>query len=116
MPLAVLVCDVHTQEKKLRESTPLPEMKATSFVLHWDYRESGEKRETVIKFGEEIIFIEPATYEGYERYIEVAEILKKRYGSALIDLEPTECSELYLYGDRISASDIVKKAKNQIFG
>jgi hypothetical protein len=103
------------EDKKLRKSTPLPGIKANSFVLRWDYRESDQESETVIRCGEEIIFSEPATYEGYERYIEVAKILKNRYGRALADLEPTDCSELYLYGDSISASEILKKARNQIF-
>ena len=90
--------------RKLREPAQLPDIPEPSFILHWDFANDSRK-ETLIKHGENVIFAEPAFYEGYERFIEVAEILWSRYGAALRDLLPTKTSELYLYGDQISSPE-----------
>jgi hypothetical protein len=101
--------------RKLREPSQLPDIHSPSFILHWDFVDSGFESETLIKHGDTIIFREPAIYEGYERFIEIARILRARYGSALCDLVPTGCSETYLYGDRLSSPEIVAQARRQIF-
>jgi hypothetical protein len=54
-------------------------------------------------------------WEGYERFIEVAEILRKRYGTALRDLIPTPASELYLYGDELSSPRLIAQTRKRIF-
>ncbi len=101
--------------RKLSEKSQLPDIETPSFVLHWDFVKTGVDCETLIKHGDTIIFREPAFYEGYERFIEVAEILRARYGSALRDLIPTVNSGTYLDGDRLSASNIVDDARKRIF-
>ena len=101
--------------RKLREPSQLPDIHSPSFILHWDFVDSGLNKETLIKHGDTIIFREPAIYEGYERFIEMARILRARYGSPLRDLVPTGCSETYLYGDRLSSPEIVAQARRQIF-
>ena len=103
------------EKKKLCEATSLPDIQETSFVLHWDFHHAGLESETVIKHGESILFREPAVYEGYDRFIEVAKILSDRYGSALVDLVPTERSGTYLYGDRLSSPQTINDARKQIF-
>jgi hypothetical protein len=62
-----------------------------------------------------VIFSEPAFYEGYERFIEVAQILRNRYGAASRDLVPTKASELYLYGDYSGSRAIVVAAREKTF-
>ena len=99
----------------LTENSQLPDIETPSFVLHWDFAYSESNNETLIKHGDTIIFREPAFYEGYERFIEVAEILRTRYGSALRDLIPTEDSNTYLYGDSHSSSNTVDEAVKRIF-
>jgi hypothetical protein len=101
--------------RKLREPSQLPAIAETSFVLHWDIADHGLHKETLIKHGDNVIFAEPALYEGYERFIEVAEILRSRYGGALRDLVPTKGSELYLYGDNSGSPAIVAAARKRIF-
>jgi hypothetical protein len=101
--------------RKLREPAQLPEINEPSFVLHWDFADDGSHRETLIKHGEKIIFAEPALWEGYERFIEVAEMLRRRYGAALRDLIPTNASEVYLYGDCYPSHAIVAEARKRIF-
>ena len=101
--------------RKLREPSQLPDIADPSFILHWDFADDGSRRETLIKHGDNVIFAEPAFYEGYERFVEVAEILRARYGAALCDLMPTAVSELYLYGDYSGSSRVVAAARKRIF-
>lgn len=101
--------------RKLSEKSQLPDIETPSFVLHWDFVEAGFGFDTLIKHGDTMIFSEPAFWEGYERFIQVAEILRARYGSALRDLIPTEASSTYLYGDRLSSPNTVSEARKRIF-
>ena len=71
--------------------------------------------ETLIKYGDTIIFREPVVFEGYERFIEVAQVLRSRYGAALHDLVPTDRSSTYLYGDCLSSPRTVDEARERIF-
>ncbi len=100
----------------LKDPAQLPNIDSAQFILDWDFTEEKSGNQTLIKHGDEVIFSEPAFYEGYKRFIEVAEILRRRYGHALRDLRPTARAELYLYGDRLSASDMVDRARKRIFG
>jgi hypothetical protein len=101
--------------RKLRDPSQLPNIESRSFVLHWDFFVAEPDRETLIKHGETVIFREPAIYEGYERFIEIAKILRARYGSALCDLIPTESSELYLYGERLSSPQTIAEVRKKMF-
>ena len=55
------------------------------------------------------IWRELAYFEGYTRFEKVFAILGERYGSRFREVRPTPESELYLYGDRLSAPDIVRR-------
>ncbi len=101
--------------RKLTEESQLPDIEAPSFHLHWDFLYAEPHSETLIKHGDTIIFREPAFYEGYKRFIQVAEILRARYGSALRDLIPMNDDSTYLYGDSLSASNTVDEARKRIF-
>ena len=41
-------------------------------------------------------------------------ILMKKYGSRLVDVEPTPASEYYLYGDVMRAPDVVEALRRSI--
>ena len=95
----------------LKTTEQLPGIAAPAFSLIWDYVDNM----TVLRLGETVIFSEPALYEGYERFEEVALILKERYGTALIDLVPSQASWFYLYGDAISSSSRLQKFRRVTF-
>jgi hypothetical protein len=101
--------------RKLREPAQLPDIPEPNFTLAWDFVDEGSHRETLTKCGDKIIFAEPALWEGYERFVEVAGILRARYGAALCDLMPTAVGELYLYGDCSDSSRVVAAARKRIF-
>ena len=99
--------------RKLREPSQLPQITEPSFVLYWDFADNGSRKETLIKHGDHVMFAEPAFYEGYERFTEVAEILRTRYGTALRDLIPTAASKLYLHGDYSGSPAVVAAARER---
>lgn len=101
---------------KLKSPHLLPAIDAPTFVLHWDIEGKEPGCETVIRHGERIIAREPAIFEGLHRYIQVATLLRKRYGTALRDLVPTEASHLYLWGDDLFAPGKIDEARRKIFG
>jgi hypothetical protein len=101
--------------RKPREPSQLPDIPDPSFILHWDLSDDGSRRETLIKHGDNVIFAEPAFYEGTWRFIEVAQILRSRYGVGLRDLIPTKASELYLYGDETASPAIVAETRERTF-
>jgi hypothetical protein len=49
---------------------------------------------TVIRCGERVIWRELAYWEGWERFNEVKDILKRCYGNRFASLEPSNASEL----------------------
>lgn len=103
------------EREKLREPEQLPEIDEDSFTLLWDNDHSNpDDRRTLIKYGETVVFSEPARYEEYERFEEVAEILKAKYKHRLKDLVPTPASEYWLYGDKYSAPDYVDSVRETL--
>jgi hypothetical protein len=108
------------QEEQMRRyraqclQTPdrLPELEDEDFVLLWDQVEG----DTRIRKGDSVIWSEPVVYEGFDRYERIALILKEKYGSRVRDLQPTDRSMLFLYGDLASSLDFVKKVRKELFG
>ena len=106
------------EAQKLREPEQLPEIEADSFKLVWDFevdKSSGHSR-TLLKCGDVVIFSEPARYQEYKRFGEVAEILKAKYGERIKDLEPTKRSATSLYGDPRKGESFVEWVRVQAFG
>jgi hypothetical protein len=106
------------EAQKLRELGQLPEIEADSFKLVWDFeadKSSGHSR-TLLKRGDVVIFSEPARYQEYPRFGEIAEILKAKYGERIKDVEPTKRSAEYLYGDPREGESFVEWVRVQTFG
>lgn len=94
----------------------LPDLGCEPFTLAWDLSEvnaGGDNEEcfTVIAAGTREIWREPACWEGYDRFREIAEILSEKYSPVLRDLVPTEDSEMYLLGDSMSADAKVEAVR-----
>jgi hypothetical protein len=121
-PSAVLQAGVMEQlrknyeAQKLKSSGQLPDLDAPSFALVWDFIEDHDEHRTVFRYGDRVLFSEPAVWEGYQRFEEVCKIVREKYGSKVTDLVPTSASELYLWGDVLSAPDFVDKVRREVFG
>jgi hypothetical protein len=105
------------ESENLATADQLPELGGDDLVFEWDIQDkktdSGEVK-TVIRFEGKTVWKEPAFYEGYRRYGEVAEILKAKYGRRLRDLVPTDESKLYLYGDSSYAPESVAQCRQEL--
>ncbi|GMV60084.1 MAG: hypothetical protein AMXMBFR72_31770 [Betaproteobacteria bacterium] len=101
------------ERRMLRSPEQLPDLPGNDLVLVWDY-EDRNGHETVIRFGAQELWREPAFFEGCERFGEIAEILFAKYGTRLQDLVPTRGSQLFLYGDRIGAPARIEKFRQRL--
>jgi hypothetical protein len=81
----------------------LPEIRGDDITIVWDFEEREGEKFTVLRHGGREIWRELAYWEGIERFEEVTGLLEQRYGRRLVAFEPTSRSELYLYGDKLSA-------------
>lgn len=104
------------EQSCLRSPEQLPDIPEPSFVLMWDFAEGGATKTSLIKLGDRVLFSEVAFFEGSWRFVEVAEIIRRRYGGAVLDLMPTRGSGLYLYGDELASIERVRDARIRIFG
>lgn len=87
------------ERDRLRSPQQLPELEGETLSFVWDQ----EEKRTVIRIGDMVIWSEPAIYEGWERFNEVKNVLKQKYGPRFHRITPTMRSEMYLYGDDISS-------------
>ncbi len=98
----------------LRSPKQLPDLMGDDLVLTWDIEDRNNGGNTLIKWGERVIWRETAWYECYERFIEVAHILKEKYQDQLQDLVPTRKSIYWLLGDRLTASSKVESCRSTL--
>ena len=104
------------EKMRLKSATGLPDLEGSSIIIAWDCEgdEPSLDYYTVLKHDDTEIWREPAIYEGYERFSEIVEILKEKYGERLVDVEPTKASHLYLYGDSFRSIGAVKGVRSRI--
>jgi hypothetical protein len=100
----------------LQKMEQLPEISAPEFFLEWGFEADAlDEKWTVLRLGAQEIFREPALWEGWRRYLEVAGICSQRYGSRLRDLRPTDESMVYLLGDSLSAAEKIAEFRKVNF-
>ncbi len=63
-----------------------------------------------------IVWKERAVHEGGERFVDIVDILKRKYGDRLVDMVPTDASGGYLYGDNLVSVDLVDTARASLRG
>lgn len=90
--------------EKLKGPEDLPDLPGDRLHFLWDLGENERGEEMVVlRLGKKILWMEIAFWEGFERFNEVKEILREKYGSRFCGLIPTRESEDFLFGDRLSA-------------
>jgi len=99
-------------EKCLTSIDQLPNLTDGDISLSWDMEED----QTQIRNGKSVIWSEPVAYEGFDRFEQIALILKEKYGNRLKDLVPTDRSKLYLYGDYEPSLAFIVKLRKDLFG
>ena len=99
--------------RRLSDPEELPDIAGDDLEILWDI-EHFEGGDTMLRHGNIVLWREPSFYEGYERYLDVGQILLQKYGSRLKDFIPTQESRLYLYGDSTSAADKVDQFRERL--
>jgi hypothetical protein len=100
--------------RSLKSASQLPDLEGNSFALSWDVEGSGLNSNTRISLGDYCIWREPSGWENFDRFIEIATILKQKYGSSLKDLVPTPASLDSLFGDNLAAPRLVAAARSKL--
>lgn len=99
-------------------ASTLPDLGPGPFSILWDFEENTDPDDlgpwTIVRHEDRVLWREPAYYEGFERFTEVARFLARRYGTALVDLAPVGSSELYLLGDSLGAGGQVAATRGKL--
>lgn len=102
------------ESMKLKEANELPDIQDATIVLVWDHVETDRGDLVEIRHGPKVIWSEPPLYEGFERFKEVVEILREKYGARLYDVVPTKRSYVYLLGDSGSADISIEHCRKRL--
>lgn len=97
-------------EPELYSPRQLPDIDGQEMVFQWDQEEA----DSIISYGDRLVWRERTGWEVFERFAEIAEVLQYKYGNRLKDLVPTERSKYALLGDRYSAYFVVERARGSL--
>lgn len=95
----------------IREET-LPEIAADHIVLIWD--QDLANHEIVIRFGERELHRESAGWEYYDYFMESCKAMRRKYGNRLYDVVPTERTYQSLWGDKLSAPEMIEEFRKRL--
>ena len=98
------------EEVPLYSPRQLPELEGDALTLTWDQIEA----DSIISDGDKIVWRERTGWEVFDRFEEITEILRHKYGRRLVDLVPTERSLYALYGDSTRGSFHVASARRSL--
>ncbi|MDO9410065.1 hypothetical protein [Patulibacter sp.] len=98
----------------LRDAAQLPTIDDDRIEIAWDMVDDAGEHWTVLRHGERELFRELAYWEGIDRFLEVAAILRGAYGPRLRAIVPTRGSEMYLYGDVLGAPSSVERLNEEL--
>jgi ankyrin repeat protein len=88
----------------------LPELEGDVLTLTWDQIDA----DSIISHEDKVIWRERTGWEVYDRFAEITEVLRQKYGKRLLDLVPTARSLYALYGDSTRASFHVASARQSL--
>ena len=88
----------------------LPDLGGERMALIWDQ----DGADSIVRYGDMTVWRERTGWEVYDRFEEIAVILKHKYGSRLVDLVPTPNSHYALLGDSSAATFHVDSAREAL--
>jgi hypothetical protein len=95
---------------RLSSPSQLPDLDGEMLHLTWDQIEA----DSIIRHRDSMIWQERTGWEIYDRFGEIAAILKQKYGKRLTDLVPTTRSFYALYGDSLAAASHVSTVRQAL--
>lgn len=101
---------------KLRSLTQLPDINDEKIYLNWDTRTNEwTNNHYILSHGDVLIWQQPALYEDYKVFYEIAVICKKKYGERLKDIIHSKRSLYSMYGDKLLHGTI-ERYRSELFG
>jgi ankyrin repeat protein len=88
----------------------LPDLDGERMALTWNQ----DGADSIVRYGDTTVWRERTGWEVYNRFEEIALILKHTYGSRLVDLVPTPNSRSALLGDSSAATFHVASAREAL--
>ena len=76
--------------------------------IDWDFEETDGDKWVILRHEGEEIGREIAYFEGISRFRAIFKLLIEKYGDRFVGLTPTQSSKLYLFGDDLGASGVVR--------
>jgi ankyrin repeat protein len=95
---------------RLYSPRQLPDLDDERIALNWDQ----DGADSIVRSGDMTVWRERTGWEVYDRFEEIALILKHKYGSRLVDLVPTPNSRYALLGDSLAATFHVASAREAL--
>jgi hypothetical protein len=90
----------------------LPTIDDDNIIVLYDLQDDNT---TVLRHKDIVLWTELAVYNDYKRYMEIGDLLKKKYGSQLTDYMPTPAAEKRLYNPVKCPICIVRKYNQNLF-
>ncbi|MBK0403067.1 hypothetical protein I5M27_08715 [Adhaeribacter sp. BT258] len=91
----------------LKSADQLPDIKGDSISFTFRSDTIDGEDLNIIEHQDQTIWQEPMLFEGYERFMEIGNLMKEKYGVRMVDLIPDQTAELFLYGDKLKAPAII---------
>jgi len=103
---------VEVEKMRLKSITQLPNIEDDSIDFTIT-KSDNDQDYLVVLFNRQEIWREIRTYEYFERFIEIGNLLKKKYGKKMVDLIP-EGDDEYLYGDSLSSVSLIEEFRSNL--
>lgn len=100
------------EEDKLKHSSELPNLKSgpNFLTLELTWHPDPEVSYS-IWHGIQLLWIQPATWEGHSEFLRIAEIIRERYGGRITDLKPTPEARGFLIGNDSAGERNIERAR-----
>jgi len=102
------------EASQLTSTDQLPEIEEEELIFVTTTERREDDLYLQILFGDKLIWEELVGYEYFERFLELGEIFKEKYGESMVDFIQQDSA--YLYGDDIRAYQKVEEFRKKLKG
>lgn len=93
----------------LKDTNQLANLNEDYFVFTWDLQEIDTNTFCIVKFGSQLIWEEEMDpLRVSQRYMEMGNIFKSKYGERILDIVPTPRAERFLFQDTLDSLRVGK--------
>ena len=114
--LAALAMKTHREkwlDSLLMNTNQLPDLYDDLMIFELKELEDGGENYIVVTYNGEVVWKEIRVYEYYNRFIEIGQLFKKKYGKRMVDIVP-EVDGIYLYGDSCCSVQLIEEFREKL--